>query len=250
MCYTLKSVRAAHSEPCLAQSMGELMTRLYQSLEEVAINAKDIEYLKMREIASQLRAEGYEVTENPQGVDQGFDLIAIKGGEKIAVEVKLNNRLPQESDSIKALRKQALDSGYDEFRLVLVSLPDEVEVSIQKFQPELLRYLQENLSNLLVGTSLAAYPNVQLLEIHGLKVESVDVMMDGIDVLGEGILKFLIEYYETKKGAFWSAGFPPRSSEQLVTWEADLPFSFSVTLDHALRVSSARRITIDTSMIE
>src|SRR5689334_282001 len=108
------------------------MTRLYQSLEEVEVNAADIEYLKIREIASQLQADGYKVTENPQGMDQGFDLVAVKGGEKIAVEVKLNNRLPQESDSIKVLRKRALDLGYDEFRLILVSLPHEIEVSIQK----------------------------------------------------------------------------------------------------------------------
>src|SRR5262249_48610969 len=149
-------------------------------------------------IVSQLRADGYEIIENPQGEDQGFDLVATKAGKKVAVEVKLTDRLPEEADSIKELRKRALDMGYEEFRLVLVNLPREVKVSIQRLQEELLRYLQVNLAAILTDTVLAAYPNVQLLAVHSVDMGSVDVMTDGIKVVGDGVLKFLIEYYETK----------------------------------------------------
>src|SRR6185436_6165373 len=112
------------------------MTRLLQSLEDLKIKESDLEYLKLKELASQLREEGYDVIESPTGNDEGFDLIATKDNKKLAIEVKTSSQLQASAESVKNLRKRALDQGFDEFRLILVNPPREVKVSIEKLEEE------------------------------------------------------------------------------------------------------------------
>src|SRR2546423_15676174 len=90
-----------------------------------------LEAAKLEEITSQFRNEGYNVTLNPGGDDQGYDLIAEKNGAKVAVEVKFNARLRESAETIKALRRRALEGGFDEFRLVVVSPPHETDVYVE-----------------------------------------------------------------------------------------------------------------------
>src|SRR5262249_42683308 len=106
------------------------MTKLLQSLEYLKTREDDLEYLKIKEEAAQLRTEGYEVTDSPTGADAGFDLIATKNGKRLAVKVRVDSHVPDSSESAWALNERALEQGIDEFRLILVSPPHERMVKI------------------------------------------------------------------------------------------------------------------------
>jgi len=68
-----------------------------------------LEAAKIEELTSQLRDEGYRVTVHPSGEDQGYDLVAEKDSRKVAVEVKVNARLRESAETIKALRRRAIE---------------------------------------------------------------------------------------------------------------------------------------------
>ena len=227
------------------------MTRLLQSLEDLKIKESDLEYLKIKEVVSQLQAEGYSVTEYSTDIDNGFDIVATKDGKKLAVEVKTSSRLQASAENIKNLRKLALEQGFDEFRLILVNPPREVKVSIEKLEQELFEYMTQNLATILHDLSLlVAIPESSVIKLTGISdisIHSVNVAVDGVRVVGDGVSEIVFEYLETERGPFWSAGFPPQDRKVPMRWRTDLPFTFDVSLDHDLRISKIQKVEIDTS---
>lgn len=219
-----------------------------------------IEYLeaaKIEEVASQLRGEGYEVTISPIGQDEGYDIVASKGDRKLAVEVKVSSQLRDSAASIKTLRRRALDHGYDEFRLVVVSPPREVKVSIEKLEEELFKYMEQNLRSIWGGDSLQTLgelglPDVnqiRLVHIGEIDIDSIDITTDGVQVVGNGVAEIEINYWEIHEEPFWSAGFPPQDSRSLTRWKTGVPFAFNVMLNHDLTISKALKIEVDTSSV-
>ena len=217
-----------------------------------------VEYLeaaKIEEVASQLRGEGYQVTVSPTGRDEGYDIIASRGDKKLVIEVKVNSQLRDSAALIKNLRRRALDHGYDEFRLVVVSPPREVRVSIEKLKEELFKYMEQNLSSTLavhsVQTSGELGPSdineIRLIGIGEIDIDSIDITTDGIQVVGNGVARIEIGYWEIEEGSFWSAGFPPQDDKSLTKWRTGVPFSFDVILNHDLTISKAQHIEVDTS---
>lgn len=227
------------------------MTRLLQRLEDLKIKESELEYLKVKEVASQLRAEGYAVTESPSGIDEGFDIVATKDDKKLAVEVKISSRMQASAENIKNLRKRALEQGFDEFRLILINPPREVKVSIEKLEEELFGYMTGNLPAILRNLPLLdAIPeiiDVDLTGIGDISIHSINVAVEGVRVIGDGVAEIVIEYRETKRDPFLSAGFPPQKHKVPRGWRTDLPFTFDVSLDHDLRISKIQRVEIDTS---
>lgn len=219
-----------------------------------------VEYLesaKIEEVASQLRGEGYQVTVSPTGKDEGYDIVASRGNKKLAIEVKVNSQLRDSARLLKTLRRRALDHGYDEFRLVVVSPPREIRVSIEKLKEELFTYMEQNLSSTLAIHSLqtpeelglSAVNEIRLVDIGEIDIDSIDITTDGIQVVGNGVARIEIGYWETDEGAFWSAGFPPQDDRSLTRWRTGVPFSFDVILNHDLKISKAQNVKVDTSSL-
>jgi len=209
-----------------------------------------LEAAKIEEVAAELRSKGYEVSLHPQGLYEGYDLIATKGDKKLAVEVKANTQLHESAESIKTLHRRAVEQGIDEFRLVVVSPPHEVKVAIEKLEEELFSYITQNLSSLLANTALAAYRHVAVTGVANIDINSINVARDGVRVVGDGAVEIEIGYLETKQGPFWSAGFPPRKFETFRQWETALPFTFDVKLNHELTISEVQKLEIDTSSLD
>lgn len=216
-----------------------------------------IEYLeaaKIEEVASQLRGQGYDVTVSPTGMDEGYDIVASKGDKKLAVEVKVNSQLRDSAALIKTLRRRAIDHGYNEFRLVVVSPPREVRVSIEKLKEELFRYMEQNLSSTLAVHSqtprelgLSDINEIRLIGIGEIDIDSIDITTDGIQVVGNGVARIELGYWEIEEGPFWSAGFPPQDDRALTKWKTGVPFTFNVILNHDLTISKVQNIEVDTS---
>lgn len=201
------------------------MTRLLQSLEDLRVKEGDLEYLKLREVASQLRAEGYEVIETS---DEGFDLVATKENKKLAVEVKASSQLLDSAESIRKLRKLALKHGYDEFRLIIVNPPREVTVSIEGLEEKLGTFLGENLPDEL--DELSSHTIIEA--VNDINIESIRVTTEGVQVIGNGVVDVELNYGNNSEGVSSNWSFP---------------FGFDVTLDHELEVSSNAKIHPDTS---
>jgi len=219
-----------------------------------------VEYLeaaKIEEVASQLRGEGYEVTVSPTGRDEGYDIVASRGDKKLAIEVKVNSQLRDSAALIKNLRRRALDHGYDEFRLVVVSPPREVRVSIEKLKEELFKCMEQNLSSTLSIHSVqppgelgpSGINEIRLISIGEIDIDSIDITTDGIQVVGNGVAGIEMGYWEIEEGAFWSAGFPPQDERTLTKWRTGLPFTFDVILNHDLTISKVNNIEVDTSSL-
>lgn len=211
-----------------------------------------LETAKIEEVASRLRGEGYEVTMPPIGHDEGYDIVASKGDKRVAVEVKVNSQLRDSTALIKTLHKRALERGYDEFRLVVVSPPREVKVSIEKLEAELFKYMEQNLPATLAGgpvQSLAQFDvsKILLTGIGEIDIDSIDITTDGVQAVGNGVAEIEIIYWDIQEEPSGSAGFQPHDGRYLTSWETAVPFTFDVILKHDLTISDARNIEVDTS---
>jgi len=192
-----------------------------------------LEAAKIEELTSQLRNEGYDVTVNPGADDQGYDLVAEKNGSKVAVEVKFNARLRESAETIKTLRRRAIEQGFDEFRLVVVSAPHETDVHIEGLDRKLLDYFKESppdaLKNVPQSPGIAG--------VRDLEMDSISITADGTRVSGNGVISAVGRP---------ASGFYV-TTIMLSTLKWDFPFSFDIKLDKELRITDVHRIDVDTS---
>lgn len=192
-----------------------------------------LEAAKIEEIASQLHNEGYEVIISPGGTYEGYDLIATKGDEKLAVEVKVNSQLRDSAELIKYLQKRAVEHGIDEFRLVVVSPPREVSVEIEGLKRELLKYLRKRLAE-------SDYEDLGIDSIDSvteIEVDSIEVTIDGIHVVGNGVVK--VHFYPLSVGD---------SDTKPLRW--NLPLAFDLELSHKLGILQVYGMSLDTSTLD
>lgn len=195
-----------------------------------------LEAAKIEELTSQLRGEGYRVTVHPSGEDQGYDLVAEKDNWKVAVEVKFNARLRESSETIKALRRRAIERGYDEFRLVVVSPPPETHAHIEGLGQKLLEHLSESPPEALM--SVLQSPSIE--SVRELEIDSISVTAEGTRVTGNGVVRV----WERPNLGVYVTNIP-RTSQ----WVTGLPFSFDIKLDNELRITDVYRIDVDTSQL-
>jgi REase_AHJR-like len=199
-----------------------------------------IDYLeasRIEELTSQLSDEGYRVTVHPSGEDQGYDLVAEKDNRKVAVEVKFNARLRESAETIKALRRRALERGYDEFRLVVVSPPHKTNVHIEGLDKKLFEHLSENPPD-----ALKNVPQSPCIEsVRELEIDSISVTAEGTRVTGDGVVRI----WERPTDGVYITNIP-RSTLQ---WGTGLPFSFEIKLDNELRITDVYKIDVDTSQL-
>jgi hypothetical protein len=192
-----------------------------------------IEYLeaaKIEEVASQYRERGYEVKVSPTELRSAYDLVATRGDQRIAIEVKARSNLRENAAQIKRLREQALEQGFDEFRLVVVNPPREVSVEIEGLGRLILEYLlnnvPQNLDQLSSRTLISGVNNVE--------IRSIEVTAEGIRVVADGTVDVELD----------------ASTEQELDglgWSTDFPISFDLGLDHQLRISRVNELEVDTS---
>jgi Restriction endonuclease len=191
-----------------------------------------LEKAYIEETASRLRSEGYAVEQPEAGPDVGLDLIASKGGHKIAVQVKARPSLRDSAKEIGRTRDAARTQGFDEYRLVVVNPPHDREVTIDGLEHQLRQWIEEQ-----PGTLASIASRVVVKEIVGLDLSHVGVDKGRIRVAGVGAV--LVECEKL--------GADERSEE---TWTTDFPITFDVTLNHDLMINSVEKLEIDLSSLE
>lgn len=192
-----------------------------------------LEAAKIEELATQLQKEGFQVVVHPSGSDTGYDLIAIKGDKRIAVEVKTNNQLKSSAKAIKELRERAIAQGFDEFRLVVVNPPHEATIIIEGLEIELYLYLTQNPPGELTELS-SQYLPVKfngVNRVSNLEIDFIKVFREGIHVIGSGVVQVEIDVDEPDANSFYS----------------EFPFTFDTMLNHNAQIAEVHRLKIDTS---
>jgi len=192
-------------------------------------SAQYLQAAKIEEVASRLEAEGYRVVVGPSGQDHGYDLVAERGAEKLAIEVKDRASLKRFAAEISHLRRRARDRGYD-FRLVVVNPPSEVKVEVAGIREELRNHLIDELPHELDALST----NTRVKDVSGVEIDSIQVTTEGVRVKGDAVVEIELEYDggEARDG---------------LSWDTDFPFSFDVLLGRDLHIEQAYDIQVDTS---
>jgi len=188
---------------------------------------------KAEELAVRLASEGYSVSQEVRVGDLGWDLVASKGGRRIAIQVKLASALKASRDEIKRLRDLAVEHGFDEFRLVVVSPPRAVEVDIERLEAEVLRYVRGHMPEELAEIS----PGATAADLTDIQVDAVAIRREGIHVRGTGALQVETPSSAEAEGA------------RAVTMVDVCPLTFEVDLDHQLRVVNAQKLEADVSSL-
>jgi len=192
----------------------------------VSTATKYLVLAKIEEVASKLRADGYDVTVP----DDPFDLVAAKAGKKVALEVIARAELRDEAKSIQKLRERARSAGFDEFRLVVVAPPKQTSVTIQGFEQQLSDHLVSNLPPELDALSTGTV----VLDVTDTELDSVEVAPEGVRVSGMGVVEVELNY----------GGGAQRDG---LSQHTDFPIDFDVRLTPDLRIEQVDRVEVDTS---
>ena len=189
-----------------------------------------IEIEKIEEISRQLRSDGYDIRADQAEKESAYDIVAVKNGHSIAVEVKLRDSLPQSAQHIRYLRERARKEGLDEFRLVLVNRPHTAHIEIEGIDSLITAYMMENLPQELDELST----RTQVLGITDIEYDSVLIEKSAIHIAGSGVVEIELEY----------AGGEARDG---LSWVTDFPFRFALTLDRELKIETVEELKVDTS---
>lgn len=190
--------------------------------------AEFLELLKLGELAEHFESQGYRVELFTGRRNRAhFDLVAEKGDQKIAVEVKVRSRLKEDAQRLAELRDEARKQGIDEFRLVVVPPPHVTSVALDGLEDALRAYLAENTPEEL--RRLGAHS--ESVTVEQLDFDNVRVAPDAVQVEGEGVISVGLPSEETP-GKFWGWSFP---------------FAFDVLLDRDLKISNVNVLSVDTS---
>lgn len=217
------------------------MTRLIQRLEDDPIESSDREEKRIRELKVELESQGYDVTTQPSGPDEGYDIIATKDGRKIAVEVKANSELAKSAEAIRNLRRRAREQGFDEFRLILIRTPQPRDIRIQGLEQQLpdlvenfLNYPPESEREKIQRVKLQLFgflsgelgPQLGVLAnrrffggAFGTDIKSVEVSSGGTRVVGSGVMEIRGHEEEPTEGTYL---------------DSEVPFDFDITFDSNL----------------
>lgn len=195
------------------------------------ITAADfLERAKQEELAADLERQGYHVTLEPTGEYWHFDLLAERGAERIAYEIRARSRLKASAIEVAQLRAAAKRAGVTDFRLVVVTPPRQIEVIVEGIDTQLYSHLAdetpEELDELSSGTRVDGVTDVDF--------ESVVVSPSGIHLRGHATVELELNY----------GGGEERHG---LTTGASVPLYFDVVLGHDLRISQVNELDLDTS---
>jgi len=189
-----------------------------------------LEAAKIEELTTDLVRQGYSLMPTEIGGRTVGDIVAVKNGRTIAFEVKARSRLGEVAKDVSRHRQDAMNSGVDDFRLVIVNPPAAVEVEIEGLAGVLARHLADN-----VPANLKALAgNTEVRRVSGCRVQHVSVTLSDIRVVGYGGVNVALEY---------GTGSPPGG----VTLSETFPFDFDIILRHDLTLDHVNRLDVDVS---
>jgi Holliday junction resolvase len=197
----------------------------------MSVPARYLEAAKIEEVSQQLRDQGYTVVNDYSAGSTRFDILATKGDQTIVVEVKARSTLQDTTEQVRRHRRIARDSGFTEYRLVVVNPPRERTIEIEDLDIILYAHMINETYQELDQLS----SNTILDSITVEEIDSLAVSKSGIHVLGSGYVEVTLEYGGGNERDGLSMG-------------SSFPFDFDVVLNHFLQVEEENSIKVDDAM--
>jgi hypothetical protein len=187
-----------------------------------------LESAKQAELANQLQTDGFEVETDKKIGDLAFDVVAKRGNQAIAYEIRSVGSRRVTKDVLRRLQVSAKEAGL-EFRIVIVNPPPRVKIEIPKLRLDLSDYM----INHSFPSELDSLSSATLIEnVVDIEISDVRIDEDGTRVEGTGTVEVTLQY--------------GGSSDSVSSRDA-YPFEFSVRLKPDTSLASVDKLTVDTS---
>jgi Holliday junction resolvase len=195
-------------------------------------SADYLEQATVEELAADLEGRGYRVEREAPLGDQRVDILAERGEERVAIEVKARSRLAESTLEVERLREAALSAGLSGFRVVVAVPPHAVDVTVDNLRSELLDYFVKNETS---STREALASVTQFDDVIDLVIESVELHPARIHVRGRAYLDVRID-----------DGLGDADGEAFAI--DSLPFTFDLDLDPDLKIVQMHDLEVYTSV--
>jgi len=193
---------------------------------------RSLEWAAIEQTALEYTEQGYSVERQAKVGNFVADLLARKGDEMIVFEFKSGSWDKEKARQVTEYRNYVVHNFSAEFKLVLVSGPEEKQIYIEGIEDILHEWCFENMSQV---DQLATH--VYLDEIADVEITSVDINKDSIEVHGHGTAGYELQY-----------GSDSDVRDDFGFKESDYyPFTFHLELDHDLQLQKMHNLDIDTS---
>ncbi len=184
-----------------------------------------VEAAKLEELVHRFEADGYVVgLDQPVG-DAVADLVAVKNGRRVAVDVVARPHLAEQQEARRALRRATKEAGFNEYRMVIVSPPREPDLEVDG--------LEDLLRGLCVDRLLGGYERRSAsTQIEAVILEKIDRLHVGgnrVRIAGTAYLELVLQVGD-------AAGDHDLKSTEYV------PIAFDLELDASGEVSAVHRL--------
>lgn len=187
-----------------------------------------VEREKLDELEEHYRTRGYDVRRDYRSPSGGlYDMVALKGDERAAFEVKALPALAGQGRELRELRRRAYDDGFTAFRLVVVNPPRRTDVSVPGLEGELAEHMRQHLPTEL--RRLASH--VRIDSVSDLAVSAIRATTAGLDIEGDGVVEVTLDDGSESGGAS----------------PDDFPFYFHVRVSSDLRLAQVYELRSDVS---
>jgi Holliday junction resolvase len=143
------------------------------------------------QLADEYRSKGYKVLKGEPIGSHKADLIAVKGDEKIVVEVKAGKLTPEKKAAISAIGNYVKNNDNYKFFIVLATPPKEKKLEVSNIEDLLFQYVIDNMPHEL--DELSTHPRVE--QIDNVEIDEIKVNPNGaILVKGNGVVSMELQF--------------------------------------------------------
>lgn len=154
-----------------------------------SILARHLHDAAIEQLASDYESKGYTVETEALLDDVRADLVARRGSDTIIFEVKPSQNLDKTGASVRRV-SQAADRLGAQFRLVLVGVPEPVDIEIERVRDALQELAEDRVGDELAGEA----SHFHSLYVEDVEYEAVRIQDDEVEVRGRAVLSLVLQY--------------------------------------------------------
>ncbi len=195
---------------------------------------KYLHEIALLQLEEDYKAKGFEVSREVRFGEYRADLVAVKGNEKLVIEIKTKQLTDEEKVRLASIADAVRATG--EYRLIVViaTSPREKRIEVIDVEQAFYTYLVGEFPHELESLG----NRVILDEISDIEVSEVYIDGGGIKIVGTGVISVELEY---GGGA---------SSDDGLSMSDSYPFSFDALTvfgsDGELTIKDVLHLTVDT----
>jgi hypothetical protein len=157
---------------------------------EPAILSRHLHDAAVEQLAAEYRDRGYVAETEVMLGEFRADLVTRKGSEMIVFEVKAGQSSARTSAEVSRMMEYVGRELGGRFRLVLVGVPQPVEVEIERVETILLDLAQNPVGDQLAGEA----SHFHSLDVEDVEYDLVRIRDEQVEVRGRALLSLVLQY--------------------------------------------------------